>query len=217
MALIYQSLADTMGKLHPGHRESHKTQDDTQHAQGVCNPGCSSSGGFKKCNHLSHMSISSKRNAFSFCPPADNLCFTQKLFFKKEKPPVRGEMKELKNLFLIKVQWCLHYRGSEVFTQGDGGGWLHPAVDESVFARVCSWCNTVKEKCLHRKRLGQWNDLLCLSAGWYRAIFRHRHSYRGLMEHFNLTLWSIVGSGRWENVSYEEVKVQLIKVSDLVT
>lgn len=26
------------------------------------------------------------------------------------------------NLFLIKVQWCLHYEGSVVFTLGDWGG-----------------------------------------------------------------------------------------------
>lgn len=53
--------------------------------------------------------------------------FIKATFFKVEILP-RTEDEEARNLFLIKVQWCLHYKASAVFTPGEWGvcGVGHP-------------------------------------------------------------------------------------------
>lgn len=71
------------------------------------------------------------------------------------------------NLFLIKVQWCLHYKGSVVFTLGDWG-----LLWKGGRTSSCCWWNPVEE---HKKQLLLRNDLVypgCCTT-WQAIDWKH--------------------------------------------
>lgn len=95
-------------------------------------------------------------------------------------------MKELRNLFLIRVQSCFHYKGTVMFTLGDWGGCRRGLTSS------CCWWNLVwmrrmialkqdrHEEAVFTPQDGvgsvKWPDCPSVTGQAFRAIWSSKHS-----------------------------------------
>lgn len=123
--------------------------------------------------------------------------FIKNLFWRRRKASSALRDEEAGNLFLIKVQSCLHYKGfSGVYTGWLGRLWK--GSDSILLSKKHG--NIFKEQCLHHgMKLVLWNDLMCLSNHTViqNNLWTHTLPTAGWQTIYSPQLWFVVGSRHW--------------------